>query len=155
MQFRRALGSDIPVLIEMRLAFLSEMNGDLSPELRDAYTGLLTDYFERCLGSTVLCYLAEEKDVCVSSAFLTISEKPASNKIPNGLFGTLLNVYTKPEYRRRGLAAELIRMAIEDARAWELSSIELMATPMGERIYRGLGFAEQVSDNVPMVLKLN
>ncbi|MEA5040762.1 MAG: GNAT family N-acetyltransferase [Clostridiaceae bacterium] len=153
MIYRPAGCSDIPCLIRLRLAFLAELHGPLTEEQSASFSATLEDYFRRCLGKTLLCYLAEEDGESVSTVFLTISEKPASESTPTGYFGTALNVYTCPEYRRQGHAAALMRMAIEDGHNRNLSYIELMATAMGESVYRALGFSERTQGNKPMIFR--
>ena len=48
-----------------------------------------------------------------------------------GKIGTVLNVYTKPEYRNNGCAKKLMTMMLEDSKAEGMSVIELKATEDG------------------------
>lgn len=154
MIYRRAEQPDILTLIRMRLSFLAELHGPLTEKEKTEYTDAMDSYFRRCLGESSLCYLAEAGGACISTVFLCLYEKPASASAPSGKFGTIFNVYTCPEYRRQGHSTTLIRMAIEDGQARGLSNIDLMATPMGESVYRRLGFSDQQQHNKPMILKL-
>lgn len=54
--------------------------------------------------------------------------------------GYVLNVFVEPEFRRRGLATELMRLAEEefDRRGVEFSILH--ATDKGQPLYRGLGW---------------
>ena len=54
--------------------------------------------------------------------------------------GYILNVYVEPEFRRRGIAAELMQKAREDAVRRKLSYLILHATADGQPLYRGLGW---------------
>ena len=71
-----------------------------------------------------------------------------------GRFGTMLNVYTKPEYRRQGISRKLVSMALEYARKEQLSYVELDSTNDGLALYKSLEFEEKVSRYTPMVYKL-
>lgn len=62
-----------------------------------------------------------------------------------GKTGTVLNVYTKPEYRKKGYAKKLMNMMLEDAKAENVSNIELKATEDGYSLYRSVGFEDVVA----------
>ena len=62
-----------------------------------------------------------------------------------GKTGTVLNVYTMPTHRRKGLASKLMTMMLEDAAAHQLSVVELKATDDGYSLYQKLGFVDAVS----------
>ena len=90
-----------------------------------------------------------EEPVCV---FFLLINKPASPLFITGKTGTLMNVYTLPEYRRRGIGKKLVSMAIEDGKAWDLSYIELRATKCGYPLYKQLDFIEDKSIYMSMKL---
>jgi ribosomal protein S18 acetylase RimI-like enzyme len=54
--------------------------------------------------------------------------------------GYILNVYTEPEWRGRGLAKRLTLLAMEAARERGLNLTILHATEMGKPLYAKLGF---------------
>ena len=62
-----------------------------------------------------------------------------------GKTGTVLNVYTKPEYRKKGYAKKIMNMMLEDAKAENVSIIELKATEDGYSLYRSVGFEDVVA----------
>jgi GNAT superfamily N-acetyltransferase len=53
----------------------------------------------------------------------------------------VLNVYTEPPFRRRGLARGLMCEVLAWARATDLESLVLHAAPEGRPLYEALGFA--------------
>ncbi len=73
---------------------------------------------------------------------MAINEKPANNNFTNGKIGTLLNVYTYPEYRKNGLSTNIMKIIIEEAKKQNVSEIELIATNDGEKVYKKFGFKE-------------
>ena len=77
-------------------------------------------------------------------------EKPPSPAFINGKTGTVLNVYTRPEYRRRRLARRVVDRLIECARAMDLSVIDLKGTDAGYPLYRAAGFTDDVNKYRPM-----
>lgn len=99
-----------------------------------------------------MVYLAEEDGKAAGCVFFLLINKPASPLFITGKTGTLMNVYTLPEYRRRGIGKKLVSMAIEDGKAWDLSYIELRATKCGYPLYKQLDFIEDKSIYMSMKL---
>jgi GNAT superfamily N-acetyltransferase len=65
----------------------------------------------------------------------------------------ILNVYTRPESRRNGLARRLAETAIEWCRANRLTTVILHASDAGRPLYASMGF--QPSTEMRMILKLD
>ena len=51
-----------------------------------------------------------------------------------------MNVYTRDEYRRQGVARKLVTMLINEAKERGVTEISLDATDMGKPLYITLGF---------------
>lgn len=90
----------------------------------------------------------------IASVFLFLSEKPANPAFITGKTGTILNVYTKPNYLGQGIAKKLMEMAIANAKKLDLSYLELEATKDGAPLYRKLVFDKKVSHYESMRLNL-
>jgi ribosomal protein S18 acetylase RimI-like enzyme len=52
----------------------------------------------------------------------------------------LLNFYVAPEMRRQGLARELLRLAVEEAKARGIKVVTLHASKFGKPVYEQNGF---------------
>jgi len=61
--------------------------------------------------------------------------------IGNGPRGNILNVYTAVEFRRRGLARELVKAAMEWCRCNGVDVVVLHASADARRLYESMGFA--------------
>jgi GNAT superfamily N-acetyltransferase len=59
-----------------------------------------------------------------------------------GRHGIVINVFTEPEWRRRGLAEALMREIVEWARGERLDRLLLHASKDGRRLYERLGFID-------------
>ena len=59
---------------------------------------------------------------------------------PTGKRAHLMNVYTDPAYRRRGLARQLLMRLHAEAEARGVTEISLDATADGRRVYETLGY---------------
>jgi len=99
MIYRQAKESDILQLINMRLAYFAEDYGKLSDEQIKTIRSQLKDYFSKHLNRDLFVYVCEDNAIIVSTVFLLIQEKPANPSFITGITGTIMNVYTLPQYR--------------------------------------------------------
>ena len=141
-------------LADIRIKYLRE---DF-PEMTDAEAAKikarLPRYYADHLNCDFFAYLAEDGGKLVGSAFLTVREMPPNPNFPKGRVGTVLNVVTDKNYRRQGIATELMKLLIADAKTMDLDYIELQASEDGYQLYKKLGFEEKVSQFTPMKLVL-
>ncbi|MFA9380629.1 MAG: GNAT family N-acetyltransferase [Acetanaerobacterium sp.] len=151
---RCATQEDIQTLVQLRLDFLREDVGMLTPQEQRELTGTLEDYFSQYLGHGCIATLAQVQGRAVSIALMVFTHRPAHPRFPTGTTAQLLNVYTLPEYRRRGLATRVLRELVEQARCAGVSYIELLASADGRPLYEMLGFTETRLPYTPMRLAL-
>ncbi|HEY1771916.1 MAG TPA: GNAT family N-acetyltransferase [Gammaproteobacteria bacterium] len=85
-------------------------------------------------------WFAEEEGQVVSGLGMMTLDWPPHPLHLEPLRGYILNVYTEPAYRGRGLAKQLTERAMQEARARKLSLTILHATEMGKPLYAKLGF---------------
>lgn len=145
MRINKATENDIDALVELRLAYLKEDFGTISEQDIQSLREMLPQYFREHLNQDIFVYVAKEAEEIVACAFLLVIEKLMSPTFLNGKTGTVLNVYTKPEYRKRGYAKQLMTMLLEDAKEKELCVVELKATDAGYHVYQSVGFEDVVS----------
>ena len=58
----------------------------------------------------------------------------------------MLNVYTRPDCRRKGYARQVMKALLADADKLGLSVVELKATDDGYPLYLSVGFKDDVSE---------
>lgn len=155
MIFDKATKKDIGVLTDLRIAYLNEDLGVISDENLELMKSTLPSYYTKHLNKDLMVYVARDGEDIVSCAFLLIVEKPMSPSFITGKTGTVLNVYTKPDYRKKGYAKKLITTMLEDAKVEGLSIIELKATEDGYLLYKSVGFEDVVAKyhNMKIVLQ--
>ena len=153
MIFEKATIKDINGLTDLRLAYLQEDLGVITD--KELIQESLPGYYEKHLNKDLMVYVARDEEDIVSCAFLLIVEKPMSPSFITGKTGTVLNVYTKPEYRNKGYAKKLMTMMLEDVTAQDVSVIELKSTEDGYLLYKSVGFEDVVAKyhNMKIVLK--
>ncbi len=155
MVFERATIQDISTLTDLRITYLQEDLGEITNADLELIKSSLPSYYEKHLNKDLMVYVARNEEDIVSCAFLLIVEKPMSPLFITGRTGTVLNVYTKPEYRNKGYAKKLMTMLLEDATAQGVSVIELKSTEDGYSIYKSIGFEDVVAKyhNMKIVLQ--
>jgi GNAT superfamily N-acetyltransferase len=142
--YRPATIDDVPVLVEYRVRFLNELYNH--PE--DAETAIvrrsLQDYFTKAIPSKeFIAWVAEYNGKIIATSGMVVWQKPAIyNGVESGKLGYLLNFYTIPEVRRKGIATRLLNELIEEAKSIGLKYLHLHASKDGVSIYRKAGFIE-------------
>jgi predicted GNAT family acetyltransferase len=69
-----------------------------------------------------------------------IRKAPDGAHVTSGVQGLIVNVYTEPSWRHRGLASLLVRHVLDDAHARRVASLVLHASTQGRSLYESLGF---------------
>lgn len=152
--YRKATHKDIEILIKLRLEYLTEDRGELSKDETEAVVSQLQDYFTRQLNSSFIALLAENDGQAISTVYMAVAEKPANPAFITGKTATILNVFTYPDYRCKGIATKLLTMIISEAKAMNISYLELSATDSGKPLYEKLGFVHRQSKYTEMRLGL-
>ena len=141
--FDEASKDDIKELIRLRIAYMIDDFGGVSDHEKECMEKQLPDYFNRKLGNELVAFIAKDDNRIVSVAYLQIIEMPANSILLNGLYGEVLNVYTEPEYRGKGLCTQLINNLIEYGKKRGLGRVDLSATEEGYPIYKKDGFVDK------------
>lgn len=155
MTFEKATIKDISMLTDLRIAYLQEDLGTITDKDLGLIQTSLPSYYTKHLNQDLMVYVTRKEDDIVSCAFLLIVEKPISPSFITGKTGTVLNVYTKPEYRHKGYAKQIMTMMLEDAVVLDVSVIELKSTEAGYSLYKSVGFEDVIAKyhNMKIVLE--
>lgn len=137
---RGALPTDIPEILRQRRAMYGDMNCKDAAAL-DAMTELTAGYLAKAMADgSFHAWLASEAGHVVAGGAVVISPWPAHPYDLECRRATILNVYTYPAYRRRGLARQLIQTMIDWCRQEGFSRVTLHASDDGRALYESLGF---------------
>jgi GNAT superfamily N-acetyltransferase len=125
----------------MRIAFLTAMLGEHSIELTERLRAHLEVFFYRSVGDqSYISWLAKDGDTIVASGGMSLWQHPGNFINYEGRKGYIMNMYTMPEYRRRGICTDLLTRLVDTARSIGVHSFELHATKEGEPVYIKEGF---------------
>lgn len=144
---RRATVDDIEEMLPLRLAMQREFrkSGQAALGVPDP-EGLLAgsrSYYERKLPTgEFVAFLAESEGRIVATSGMVVYEAPPTPGNPAGVQGYVLNMYTVPDHRGRGLARSLLDALIAHARSIGARRVWLRTSEMGRSLYRATGFLE-------------
>ena len=148
-KYIKATKADIELLMDIRLEMLREVNN-----LPDSYKydkefiDECKKYFEEGDQTTILALDGKEVVGCASISYIWIM--PTFSH-PTGNRAHLMNVYTKPDYRRKGISKRMVEIIIDEAKENGVTEISLDSTEMGRPLYEALGFT---ASNECMVMEL-
>jgi GNAT superfamily N-acetyltransferase len=133
--FRRAEAADLGAVVELRMSFerITRDSGSMDEPGRRAEVGALLG--PDLASGALRCWVAESGGSAVAQASLRVTRSSGAAGE-----GELLNVYTEPAYRGRGIASALVGLAIAEARSLGLGRLRLQATEESRRIYERAGF---------------
>ena len=138
MEYRIATAKDIDLLMSSRLEMLKVVNGlPQDYQYDDVIVNESRDYFLNGDHITVLAIDNGEAIGCASMSFMRIM--PTFSH-PTGKRAHLMNVYTRSEYRRQGIARKMVEILIDETWKRGATEISLDATTMGRPLYESLGF---------------
>lgn len=138
-KYKRLTEKELDIFVEMRISQLREEGAkediDLRPALRDYYNRHMAD-------GTFVSWLAVDGDNIVGTSGMSFVEKPPYFGCPSGKLGLLSSMFTSQDYRRRGIAKELLSRVVNEARDYGCGTVQITASDMGVLLYTDFGFVK-------------
>jgi len=143
--YKRATIEDIDMLTKTRIEVLRAANrlsddADMSEVEKQSRI-----YYEKALcNNTHIAYLVFDsignENCFVGAGGVSYFQVMPTYHNPSGNKAYIMNMYTKPEYRRKGIALKTLNLLVEDAKSRGITAISLEATDMGRPLYEKYGF---------------
>lgn len=158
-QIRQAEARDVEALVGLRLIFLEEVTGEPTPTgLRESLHG----YFKRTLfNGEFRAWLAvaneqtdTPKEQIVGTSGLVFMSRPPSHTSLSGRDAYIMNMYTLPAWRGRGVGTALFSHVLEHIKISGSEKVILHATKQGRALYEKFGFRVSHGE-VEMTLKIS
>ena len=137
----RAEVKDAELLAEMRLEMRRERETaecTLPPE--DFYRHNLEFFRTHIADGSFVSYIVWADGQAAACSGLSIQVHPPTYENPTGKHGYITNMYTRPAWRRMGIAKLLVDKLAETAREEGCAQLYLNASPMGRAVYVSYGF---------------
>ena len=140
-EIRQAALEDAPTLVAHRRAMFRDM-GYHDEAALDAMSIRFLPWVERMMrASEYLAWLAVADDGRIAAgAGLWLMDWPSHMVGSSDRRGNILNVYTEPDFRRRGLARIVTVAAMDWCRDNGVDCVILHASEEGRPLYESLGF---------------
>ena len=135
--YKKLTENELETFIQMRIVQLREEGAtediDLVPYLKDYYKRHMAD-------GTFVSWLAMDGDTIVGTSGMSFVEKPPYFSCPSGKIGLLSSMFTHPDYRRKGIAKELLSRVVKEAGDFGCGTVQITASEMGVKLYTDFGF---------------
>ena len=145
--YRKAGPEDLDLLVRTRIEVLRAANGlpdgtDMTEVERASRL-----YYERALadGSHTAILVFDSGKVVGTGGVSYYTVMPTYHN-PSGRKAYIMNMYTDPAYRRRGIASRTLSLLIQEAEAMNIHMISLEATAAGRPLYEKAGFVSMQSE---------
>ena len=136
-EYKRLTEKELDNFIDIRIHQLREEGAKEDIDLVPA----LKDYYQRHMAEgTFVSWIALDGNTMIGTSGMSFVEKPPYFGCPSGKIGLLSSMYTDPDYRRKGIAKELLSRVIKDAKAYGCGMIQITASEMGVKLYTDFGF---------------
>jgi GNAT superfamily N-acetyltransferase len=137
---RLATTNDVAEILRLRRAMYEDMGYDDASAL-SKMVSVSSDYLVRAIADgSFRAWLAIIGGRVVAGGAILICPGPAHPYDPECRRATILNVYTDPQFRRRGLSRCLMEIMIDWCRHEGFAGVTLHASPDGRHLYESLGF---------------
>ncbi len=152
-EVRDLKSGELSEMISHRIDYLSEIQGERSQSYKEALRDGLMNYFNQALDAKNIAIKVLTGDgTALSYGAMIIKKIPGDfNKVAY-LEGEILNMYTIPSARRKGLSSFVLKELIEEAKRLGVSKLSLHTTRSGEPLYRSFGFSDPQYPVLELVL---
>ena len=139
--YHKATVENIQVVVDCRIEFLTGLLGNQSQESRDELEKELKLFLRRAIAdNTYLCFFAMSGNAVAGIGGMAIREQPGNFKNPSGRVGYVMSMYTRPEFRKKGICTSILKMLLAEAGKIGITAFELHATKEGALVYEKNGF---------------
>lgn len=149
--YSKATQADIQGLVDNRILFALELSGGQNEEAIQLLRNQMTNYFSNAtMDNSCISFIAKCDDIVAGIGSVHIRVMPGNFKNPSGKWGYIMNMYTVPEFRRKGICKSILNLLVEEGKKMGVTAFELHATKDGEMIYIQEGF---IHHNEPTLRK--
>ena len=138
---RKATLEDIDLLMEWRMEVIHEVFSIPPLQNTDEFEQENRAYYQRALAQEehIACFAYMEDNIVGCGGICLYQEMPSPDN-PTGKCAYLMNIYTKPQFRKRGVGEAIIKWLVAQAIMRGIPKIYLETSKAGKQLYTKLGF---------------
>jgi GNAT superfamily N-acetyltransferase len=139
--YKKTTLDDLDELVNMRIKVLRTANDlPVSADMSLVETEA-RHYYQRSLQEGAhVAYLVYDKDAVIGAGGVSFYQVMPTYCNPSGKKAYLMNLYTEPDYRRKGIAWQTLDLLVKEAQSRGIDFITLETTKMGRPLYEKYGF---------------
>ncbi len=143
LEYKKATIEDLDLLTKTRVEVLRAANElpedtDMSGVEKQSY-----DYYKKALvDGSHIAYLVFDGESFAGVGGVSFFQVMPTYHNASGKKAYIMNMYTVPEYRRRGVAYQTLDKLVQEAKERGIFAISLEATDMGCPLYEKYGFVK-------------
>ncbi|MGE5604554.1 MAG: GNAT family N-acetyltransferase [Bacteroidota bacterium] len=140
-EYRKTNINDVTELVRLRIEFLKETRNVQTDSNDSEIQKSLTEYFRTTLNNnSFIAWLALADGRIVGTSGLCFYTLVPSYRNLTGKVAYIMNMYTQPVYRHRGIATYLFQKMIDEAQNLGYQKLVLHASEQGRPLYQKFGF---------------
>lgn len=147
---RKAALKDIELLIKWRMEVLHEVFSIPQNQTTDELEKENRLYYQKTLrtGEHIACFACLDEKIIGCGGICLHLEMPSPDN-PAGKCAYLMNIYTRPPFRKQGVGEAIIKWLVGQAAQQGISKIYLETSAAGKHLYTKTGFV-----SMPDMMKL-
>ncbi len=139
--FKKAGIEDLKTLVKTRIEILKVINHiDSNADMSEFEENTLEYYKEAFKNNTHTAYLVFDSNKFIGAGGIDYYKVMPSYHNHSGDTAFIMNIYTNPDYRRKGIAYKVLDLLVKDAKERGVENIILDSTVMGRPLYEKYGF---------------
>ena len=142
---RQANLDDLDVLVQLRLALLHE--AELQEDEPTLVTTAIRDYLIQALATgEFVGFVGESDRSIIGTSGVVFFKRPPHYGSLSGVEAYIMNIYTLPQWRGKGVATALMAETLNFIRKTEARRIWLQTTEAGKPLYEKFGFTSTANE---------
>jgi len=142
-KIRKVEEADISSMVQYRINYLTEMQGEKDKTFIEELKIEMSAFFHRSiLNGSFICLVAQFEGNILAYGGMVLREIPGDFNKSSYFEGDILNMYTIPTFRRKGISTLILKQLLNEAKSMGVTKIALHTSKDGEKLYRSLGFNE-------------
>jgi GNAT superfamily N-acetyltransferase len=152
---RKVKLDDLETMTNYRLDYLTELQGEKDEVYKKKLKEDLLIFFKMTMEKgSFFALMAEQEGEVLAFGGMVIKQIPGDFNQSSYLEGDILNMYTIPTARRKGISSLILERLLKEAREIGISKVALHTSKDGELLYRKFGFKDPVYPYLELPLEM-